>query len=269
MKFDMSKAWNDATAMISANREVLLIVAGLFFFLPGVILSMAMPALPPLDSMEEAAMNRFMDIIQGFYADYWWLILLSFLAQLIGYLSLLALLRDDRNPTVGAAIATAVKGLLPAIGAYILFIIGVALAVSLLVGLAAASGVEALAGVAVIIAFVGMIYVSIKVSLAAPVIAIDRVMNPFKVLARSWRLTKGNSLRIFAFYVLIMVAYFVLSIVVGLLAMALTAIAGDMAQALLSTLVSTAATILFVAVLAAIHRQLAGPSAKAVSQTFD
>ena len=34
MKFDMSEAWRDAVAMMTANREVLLIVAGIFFLLP-------------------------------------------------------------------------------------------------------------------------------------------------------------------------------------------------------------------------------------------
>ena len=34
MKFDMSAAWNEATRLMAANRDVLLIVAGVFFFLP-------------------------------------------------------------------------------------------------------------------------------------------------------------------------------------------------------------------------------------------
>ena len=41
MKFSMSEAWRDATAMMSANREVLLIVAGIFFLLPSVVLTLA------------------------------------------------------------------------------------------------------------------------------------------------------------------------------------------------------------------------------------
>ena len=32
MKFDMSAAWNEATRLMAANRDVLLIVAGVFFF---------------------------------------------------------------------------------------------------------------------------------------------------------------------------------------------------------------------------------------------
>jgi hypothetical protein len=41
MKFDMSEAWREAMAMITANREVLLIVAGIFFLLPSVALGLS------------------------------------------------------------------------------------------------------------------------------------------------------------------------------------------------------------------------------------
>ena len=45
MKFSMSEAWRDATAMMSANREVLLIVAAIFFLLPSLVMAIAMPNL--------------------------------------------------------------------------------------------------------------------------------------------------------------------------------------------------------------------------------
>ena len=35
MKFDSNRAWREASASASANREVLLAVAGVFFLLPG------------------------------------------------------------------------------------------------------------------------------------------------------------------------------------------------------------------------------------------
>ncbi|GAA0284041.1 hypothetical protein GCM10009127_26850 [Alteraurantiacibacter aestuarii] len=272
MKFDMSKAWSEATSMIGANREVLAIVAGLFFFLPGVILSLTTPDFPPLESVDEAAIARFTGVVQAFYADYWWLVLISFMAQLVGYLSLLALLRDDSHPTVGAAIQTGIKGILPALGTYLLFVIGATLALTLLIGVSAASGIGVLIGLASLIGVVGMIYVSVKFSLAAPVIAIDRVSNPIRVLQRSWQLTKGNSVRIFAFFALIIVAYIVLALVIGMIVGALGALtSGGVLSTVLtviSSLVGAAVTVLFVAVLAAIHRQLSGPSTSALNQTF-
>ncbi len=34
MKFDMGQAWSQAMAMMSANRDLLVIIAGIFIFLP-------------------------------------------------------------------------------------------------------------------------------------------------------------------------------------------------------------------------------------------
>jgi ABC-type Fe3+ transport system permease subunit len=80
-------------------------------------------------------------------------------------------------------------------------------------------------------------------------------------------------LRLFLFYLLLVVAYFVISIVVGLIVAALVVVSGDsiglMVNALLSGVVGAIAYTVFVAVLAAVHRQLSGPSAAAVSGTFE
>ena len=39
MRFSMSDAWNDAMALMRRNREVLAIVAGVFFLLPGLVMT--------------------------------------------------------------------------------------------------------------------------------------------------------------------------------------------------------------------------------------
>lgn len=273
MKFDMSKAWNEAVAMIRANSEVLLVVAGIFFFLPSLVMTIAMPEMSQMTAFDPENIQALSSQLQQIYADFWWLIALAFLLQLVGYLALLALLRDDARPTVGEAIRTGVVGLLPAIGAYLLFAFGLGIMLALLIAPVAAVGGGGLAAIAVIAGIVAMVYVSVKFSLAAPVIAIEKIFNPITVLKRSWRLTKGNSLRIFGFFVLIMLVYMVLSMLVGMLIMGLLALLGDTAGTLvngvLSGVLGAIATVVFVAVLAAIHRQLAGPSAGAVSETFE
>ena len=96
MKFDMGQAWNEAVALISANREVLAIVAGIFFFLPSVVMTMLMPDLAQgLDSSDPAALENLGRVMQGLVQQYWWLFAITIAAQLIGYIALLALLRDD------------------------------------------------------------------------------------------------------------------------------------------------------------------------------
>ena len=43
MKLDMGRAWSDAIALLRGNQQVILIVAGVFFFLPNLALALLMP----------------------------------------------------------------------------------------------------------------------------------------------------------------------------------------------------------------------------------
>jgi hypothetical protein len=207
------------------------------------------------------------------YATWWWLLALSVLCSIFGYLTLLSLLRDQQRPTVGQALKTALVGLVPAIAAYAICIVVLSLAAGVLFGVGAASGNAAVSFVAVSLALALCFYGAVKVSLAGPVIAIDKVLNPLRILSRSWQLTRGNGLRLFAFYLLLGIAYgvlvLVLGIVVGALTVALGPSAGQIVSALMTGLMSAVATTVFVAILAAVHRQLSGPSAESLGQTFE
>lgn len=268
MKFSMSEAWRDATAMMSANREVLLIVAGIFFLLPSLVLALTMPG------MQETMMadpENAQEIVFELYANWWWLLLLVILVQVVGYLGMLALLRDASRPTVGEALKAGVAALLPAIGFYIVCMVAMALVFAVVFALAAAS--PALGVIAVLLCMVGAIYVMVKLSLGLPVIVIDKVSNPLAAIGRSWRLTKGNSFRLFLFYLLLVIVYFVISIVVsmivGALLLALGTSTAMIVNGVLSGLLGAVLTVVFVAVIAAVHRQLSGPSAEAVRATFE
>ena len=274
MKFNMSEAWRDATAMMSGNREVLLIVAGLFFFLPSLVLGLALGDVQSeVESLATGNPESATRIAFSIYGQWWWLLLLIAIVSVVGYLALLALLRDTSRPTVGEAIRIGFVGLLPAIGTYIVLWLGLGFGAAVLAMIARVTGSGAIGLLIGAIVVVLAIYVAIKVSLSGPVIAIDKVYNPFKVLARSWRLTKGNSLRLFLFYLLLVIVYFVIALVVGMVVGVLTFAAGQsvglIVNAFLSGAISAAACVVFVAVFAAAHRQLAGPSVAAVSQTFE
>ncbi|RIV80447.1 hypothetical protein D2V17_19190 [Aurantiacibacter xanthus] len=274
MKFDMGAAWDEAVAMMAANREVLAIVAGIFFFLPSLLLAIFGPDLNAMmagDLSSAEQVEQMGEQVMAAYSDSWWIFAIATLAQMIGYISLLALLRDKGRPTVGEAIAMGAKGLLPSIAAYLIVTIGLSVLFVIFVALAAVSGVAALAAVAVLLACVVMVYAMIKFSLAAPVIAIEKVTNPITVLKRSWHLTKGNSVRILLFFMLIFVVYMVVSIVAGLILAGLVSAvgseAGKLIQGVVGGLLGMVATVVVVAVLAATHRQLSGGSASA-SDTF-
>lgn len=274
MKFDMSAAWSEALRLISANRQVITIVAGVFFFLPYVafmlLFANQMAALegaqasnPDPDAMGAAMM--------AFYGDVWWVILLFMVVQGIGMLGLLTLLTDRSRPTVGAALASGAKLFLPYFGAQLLM--GVLFGLLLLVPIAVGAGVSVGAGVLLgIAAAVGFVYLFVKFLLTPAVIAIERQANPISALGRSWQLTKGNSLRIFLFIFLLFLAVMIVggvfSMIIGLLFALAGAEAAVIGQALVSGLVNAVFYVIFLGVLAAIYRQLAGTSGEAVHETF-
>ena len=211
MKFSMSEAWRDATTMMSANREVLLIVAALFFLVPSLVMALVMPG---MQEMMMADPENASNVVLEIYAGWWWLVLLVMLAQVVGYLALLALLRDTSRPTVGEALRAGLAGLLPAIGFYLLLMLG--FTVLTFVVVAASAGSVALGVVLGLILAVVAVYVMVKMCLALAVIAIDKVSNPVAAMSRSWQLTKGNSFRLFLFFVLLAIVYMVISMVVAM-----------------------------------------------------
>ena len=273
MKFSMSEAWRDATAMLSANREVLWIVAGIFFFIPSVVLGLAIGDVQETMFADLEDMDQASQAMLSFYSDWGWLMALTSLASMVGYLTLLALLRDHNRPTVGEALKIGLTGLLPGIGAYLVLVLGLSLAGGVLIAIAAATGNAAVGFLVGLIMLVGLVYVLVKVSLAGAVIAIDKVYNPIRILTRSWQLTKGNSLRLFVFYLLLAIVYLVVAGIVGGIIMAvLLAVAEDVAtmvNAVVSAAITAVAYMIFVAVLASVHRQLTGPSGAAVMHTFE
>ncbi len=279
MKLDLGKAWTDATAMLGANREVVLIVAGLFFFLPQLATGLLFPEVvnpdpvqPPPGADPEIVMEMSMAALLDQYARAWPALLIAFLVQMVGSLSLLALLTDRDKPTVGEALKVGAFGFPSYLAVQIMtgLIAGVAVfVVALLGGL-----VPAFLGLIVsLIMLAIVIYLMIKFCLIAPIIAIEREMNPFAVITRSWKLTKGNSFRLAAFFILLVIAIMVISILItsvfGLIFAAFGGAVENIGLAFVSAGMNMVLPVLMLGVVAAIHRQLAGTSTQTLSETFD
>lgn len=266
MKLDMNAAWSDAVAMVKANREVMAVIAGVFFFLPSLAAVFLIPApeMPPPSAGAEVLRKFLID----FYSAYWLPFTLMALAQAAGFIALLALLRNESKPTVGQAIQTGFIGLLPYIGGQLLVGLGAALAFGILIGLPIAVGLQVIAFFTMLIGVVLVFYVMIKFSLTMPVIAIEREMNPLSTLRRSWALTKGNSLRLLLFYFLYALAFLAIALVIEMFFGLLFSLLDDgtaaaIANGSISGLTSAAGSLVFAAVLAAVHRQLAGSAVDA------
>lgn len=279
MKFDSNRAWQEAVASVSANRDVLFAVAGVFFLLPAIVstlfLSDVQTALLANLGNPEAAEQ----VMEGHMGAFLTIGLGTAIVQLIGYLALLALLTDRQRPTVGQAIMTGIRSLPSLLAATILFVAGYVMLAAIYgmvaTALGAALGLPALTFTLLVLFLALIVYVTVKFSLTLPVIIIERVMNPVTALMRSWHLTAGNSLRLFVFYLLLFLAYFAISLVAALAFMSVFSLAGDagtmslLFAGVVSGLIGAVASVLFTAILAAIHRQLAGPSPSTISQTFD
>ncbi len=271
MKLDTNKAWTEAAALVRANADVLWALAGVFFVLPSVLFSVFYPQPEPVPGADfKALIAQFETAYQGALP----LMLISTLLQMLGTLTVLTLFSDRSRPTVGEAIKVGASGVPSYIGAQLILIFGIML-LSLVLGLVIAAtgsnvGVIALLAIVMII---GFIYFGTRLGLLGPVIAVEGQRNPLAVLKRSWALTKGNVGRMLLFFVLIGIAFIV---VIGLLMLVIgailaVAVGGEVARviaAFASATFGAAAQLYFIAVLAAIHRQLAGPSASMTADTF-
>jgi hypothetical protein len=271
MKFDMGRAWNEATALVGANKELLAALAGIFVFLPNLALALLVPEMMTgpanVDPENPAA------AMQAFYTENGvWFGLLA-IVQWAGTLCMFALL-NDRRPTVGEAMRAGLIALIPYLASQVIVMLALAIVLGLPVGLAFGAGSVAVGVLIALVAVVAFIYVMVKLSLVGPEMVIGGNLNPITALRNSWVLTKGNSLRLFAFYLLLGIGVAVVAMVIGLVSGLFVAMLGQNAAGLLvggllNGLLAAIWTVLMVCVLAAAYKQLAGPSTAAYESTFE
>lgn len=279
-KLDMGLAWTQATALMGANRDTISAIAGLFFFLPTMASTLLVPELanPPQASAPAGAdpqlvMQAMMDAMAAVYAENWPLLIAVLAVQFIGSMSLFALLTDRGNPTVGEALRTGIRSLPSYLAAQLLTVIGASLAIGIPLGVLSAFGGPAVGLLAGLIALGLIVWVMLKLVLVGPVIAIEAQFNPLAAMARSWQLTKGNTLRIFIFVVLLAI---VIGIIFGLISAVVTlvfsAIGGSVATigiAVVDAAVSSLMAVIFLTVTVTIYRQLAAATPERVADIFE
>ena len=262
MKFDLDTAWKDTTRLLRDGFGLLAVIAGVFYFVPYFAAVLWIPGLAELSSGQidtssaamEAQMNELL-------AGYWWALLLLFILQSIGFLTMLALLRRRAKPTVAEALQIGVKSVGTYLAASLLAGFAIGLLVLLLISVPAAIGLNIAVAIGGILALVGSIYLFTKLSIVSPVIAVEGELSPVRSLVRAWKLTKGNSIRMFFFYFLLFIAYLVISTIVSMVISLVFALGGAetqlFGQALNSALMNALAAILFTCILASVHAQLA------------
>lgn len=261
----MNRAWNDAVRLLRLSREVTLVIAGAFFFLPYFAFMLLTP--DPLAGLAKDATpdgKVLMARLSEFYSQVWWIALIVLIVQAVGMIGLIALLTDRRRPTVAEALKLGLRRMPSYIAAYLLVGFALGLLLMLLGVVAGATGQMALGALAILIEIFAFVFLFVRFSLVAPVVAKEDAGNPLTALGRSWTLTRGNGWRLFAFFFLLVVAYVVVGLVASILFGAVFSVLGQpiaqFGDALVTAVLNAGWVTLFLAILAAVHDQLAGVS---------
>ncbi|MEO1046208.1 MAG: hypothetical protein AAFX04_12275 [Pseudomonadota bacterium] len=248
-QFDYSAVWNRTLALVGSNVQILIGVIGVFFVVPQFAATLI--AVPPQPD-PNATLEEVLATMSAFYNDNLLLFLLTGVIGAIGSITVLSIYLDDDRPTVGTAIAAAFGLLISYFVANILVAFAVSVGFFLLI--------------------IPGIYVAIKFICVGPVIVAEKIRNPITAMQRSWTLTKGNSLRIFGFVLILILVLAVIASVIGLVTTIFKVAGEDSVMftigQLLQIMFQGVATAFSLAVSAAIYLQLCGPDNTRLHETF-
>jgi len=212
-KLDSAAAWKSATAMVAANREVLIALAGVFFLLPALIGAVILPRPVFGKGMDDQQMA---EAVLRFYSDAWPLLLLLSLPLIVGFMTMLKVMLDARRPTVGAAIGDCLRLLPSYLAAHVLCTLALSFGWLMLATLLSLLIPPLLA---VPVSVMAMTWPASRLLLVAPEIAVRRVRNPLTAIRSSIRETRGAFLSVMLYFgpafTLFFVAYGLVMIFVG------------------------------------------------------
>jgi hypothetical protein len=235
MRFSYSAIWADVTALLRSHASLIATVAGVFVFLPALLVAYFLP------QPEAASSEQMVRLWSEYAARNWPWLMLGILVRSVGAIAILLLI-FSRGISVGGAIA----GSLVLLPAYFI--------ATLISSFAIALGIFLL--------IVPGLYLLGRLGPLNAVIVAEGQRNPIAALTRCWALTRGHGWAIFGLILIIALAA---AIVVGvaslLLGILFVLLAGPDIGRLLGLIVSTAGnaamtTLLFV-LTAAIYRRLA------------
>lgn len=268
-RFDSNRAWQDAAAAVSGNRDVLIALVGVFIVVPAFALAVLMPMPEPQPGAEPEAI---LDLVAGHFRANWYYYIAAGLLNTIGTLALLALFGHASRPTVGEAIRRALSASPSGIAVQLIQGLLLTSAVMLPTALLGMGG-EAMAVLGILIGVILAVWLWIRLALASPVIVVEGQRNPIAALQRSLGLTRGNAGRLLLFFALLVVAFVIAAQLIQVAATLITqglagAEAAKLVGALVAAMVNGVMTAYVVAALATSHRQLAGPERPDFPQVF-
>jgi membrane-anchored glycerophosphoryl diester phosphodiesterase (GDPDase) len=292
MKFSASKALSESFAIFTGRFTAMLPIAVIFTLVPVAIFTFVIgtkfAGLSQNPGDPRAALQTILAMAGSFA-----LVFIAYeLVRAAGMCALCIAAATRQSVSLGEAIGEGFRAMLPLIGVYLVLLVGyIALGAVLMltVGLsmmraftaAAAGGQAPGAGsvgmmiLVIAVILIALFYVMVKLALIIPVIAVDKERGPFAAIRRSWTLTRGASFKIFLLFLL---TGFAAALISGVL----NAFSGGMqltapnptgsalwSQIAVSAITGTVFGMYFISLIVAIHAQLAGPSASAISETFE
>ena len=286
MKLDMNAVWARGMTLARENLQLLAVLGGIFFLLPAMVINFMMPADPAATQVLQALMdpNASQAAKDAAFAKageiFGPVVALSFalnFISIIGYGTMMALMGPQR-PTVGEALAIGVKSVFSVFVALVIFMLLYSVAALILIIpialIAAAIGVPALAAFAPLPVMVMAIYLMARFSLTLPVTVNEGTFNPATALKRSWTLTKPSAWGVTGFWFILGFAYMVISLLlIGAIGVIAALAGGGTASAIIlglaNGLLALAVGVVVAALAVAMHQQLAGPSERTLTETFD
>jgi hypothetical protein len=234
MKFSYSAVWADVIALLRSHASLIATVAGVFIFLPGLLMGYFLP------QPEPATFDRIGQLWVEYLNANWHWLLLSSLVTMVGSIAILLLI-FARGISVGGAIAAAFA-LLPSY-----FI---------------ASFLSSLAiGFGFLFLIVPGLYLLGRLGPLNAVVVAETHRNPIAAIRRCWALTAGNGWAILGLILIVaLAAAIVVGVATTLVGIVLVLVAGQDIGQLLVLIVRTvgnaAMTTLLLVLTAAIYRQL-------------
>jgi len=240
MKLNYMQSWNGAMALLGANKEAILAIAGVFVFLPTLLL--AQYVVPPVLNGDEDA-NMLIAIYSVYFDEYAVPIILSNLLISFGGLAIYFTLAPSRNNTVAEDLTAALK-------IFLIYLIA-----NLMSALITLPGF--------ILFLIPGFYLVCRFLLIPAVITDEGERNPVELLKRSWALTRNNGFSIMLFLAIILVVAVIsigaLGAVTGVVAGLVTGGAGwPFIENLVSALAGTAFQLVLSALIVSIYVELSG-----------
>lgn len=268
MKISMERAWERAVTLLRGNKDVLAVLAGLFFFLPSFV-ELFFGGEPTVT--EGMTLQQALPAFENYAISILPYLIVVTIVGAAGRLAMLVLFTDRSRPTVLEALKRGAIAVVPYMLVMLIVWLALSVAAAVLVGAPAKAGITPVAAIAFALLAVLTVYVLVKLSLVPAVIVAERTANPLTVIARSWRLTRDNGLRLFLFYALLFVPYFIIAALAeGLFGAMGTAIGGDQGQLFVGGAASSVVAALWgalnAAIIAALYEQLSGRSGRSLAE---